>query len=88
MEFKKLPAMSAVWTTYLQLRPLQPFNFEPRSWPTYFKCFRNACGLKEKDRAYQVNSLIYTMSDKADDILSSMTLLNEEQMDYDAVRGL
>lgn len=45
-----------------------------------------ASGLKEKDGAYQVNSLIYTMGDKADDILSSLQLTDEKEKDFEEVK--
>lgn len=69
------------------ITPLGPFDFEPSSWPTWikrFERFRIASGLKEKDGAYQVNSLIYTMGEKADNILSSLQLTEEK--DFDEVK--
>lgn len=71
------------------ITPPGPFNFEPSSWPAWikrFEHFRLASGLKDKDGAYQVNSLIYTMGDRADDILSSLRLAEDEQNDYDQVK--
>lgn len=71
------------------ITPLGPFDFEPSSWPTWikrFERFRIASGLKEKDGAYQVNSLIYTMGEKADNILSSLQLTEEKEKDFDEVK--
>ena len=71
--------------------PPGPFDFEPNSWPAWikrFEPFRLASGLKEKDKAYQVNSLIYTMGDKDDDILSLLQLAEDKQNDYDEVKML
>ncbi|KAF7646652.1 hypothetical protein LDENG_00184280 [Lucifuga dentata] len=45
-----------------------------------------ASGLKGKDGEYQVNSLIYTMGDKADDILTSLQLSAEKQKVYEEVK--
>lgn len=82
---QKAHSMDHIFT----VTPPGPFNFEPRSWPawiTWFERFRVASGLKEKDGAYQVNSLIYKMGDKADDILSSLQLTEEKQKENDEVK--
>ncbi|KAJ7998092.1 hypothetical protein DPEC_G00218970 [Dallia pectoralis] len=68
------------------ITPPGPFDFEPSSWPAWikrFERFRMAPGLKEKDGAYQVNSLNYTMGDKADDILSALQLTDEKEEDFE-----
>ena len=62
----------------------------PDEWPRWmrkFERFRIASGLCEKSEANQVNTLIYTMGESADDILSSMGLSDEEKSNYDAVKG-
>ena len=46
-----------------------------------------ASGLNKKDEANQVNVLIYTMGDLADDILSSMGLSEENKSKYDVVKS-
>ena len=48
--------------------------------------FRQASGLSSKGEESQVNTLIYTMGDKADDILSSFGLSEENQKKYSVVR--
>ena len=62
---------------------------QPDSWPRWirrFERFRQASGLSSKGEESQVNTLIYTMGDKADDILSSFGLSEENQKKYSVVR--
>lgn len=47
--------------------------------------FRLALGVKVKDAAYQVSSLIHTMGDKANDILTSLQLDDAKLNDYHEV---
>ena len=66
-----------------QVPPPKSFNFvNPEEWPNwirYFERFRQASGLSEKSSANQVNTLIYTMGDHADNILSLFSLSEEEK---------
>ncbi|CAK6984777.1 hypothetical protein LDENG_00184280, partial [Scomber scombrus] len=69
--------------------PPEVFDFEPSSWHTWFRRFerfRTASGLASKEGDHQVNSLVYIMGDKADDILSSLPLTPEQLKDYEAVK--
>jgi len=63
------------------------FNFNrPEEWPQWirkFERFRQASGLYSKDDAKQVNTLIYSMGDAADDILSSMDLSEGDKKKYE-----
>ena len=72
-----------------QVPPPKPFNFtKPEEWPNWirrFERFRQASGLSEKSQANQVNTLVYTMGDVADDILSSFGLSEEDKTKYDVV---
>ena len=72
-----------------QVAPPKPFNFtNPEEWPKWFRRFerfRQASGLSEKSSANQVNTLVYTMGDNADDILSSFGLSEEDKAKYDTV---
>ena len=54
-------------------------------WSTCFERFRQASGLKDKDDEAQVNTLIYSMGDEADDILQSFGLSEEGSKKYDTV---
>ena len=62
--------------------PPEPFTFSrPEEWIKWsrrFERFRQASGLKDKDDEAQVNTLIYSMGDEADDILRSFGLSGED----------
>ena len=45
-----------------------------------------ASGLSQRDGEVQVSTLIYAVGDQADDILRSITLMEEERKTYDIVR--
>ena len=71
--------------------PPKSFNFsKPEEWPKWFRRFqrfRQASGLTDKSEENQVNTLVYTMGDVADDILASFRLSDEEKKKYDTVVG-
>ena len=73
-----------------QISPPENFNFRKTDdWPKWirrFERFRLASGLVEKDEESQVNALIYTMGDEADDVLSSFSLTEEERKKYKTVK--
>ena len=73
-----------------QITAPENFNFNrPEDWPRWvrkFERFRQASGLSEKEEASQVNALIYTMGDAADDILSSLGLSEEDKEKYKVVK--
>ena len=58
--------------------PPEPFDFStPDEWPKWlrrFQRFRMASGLASEEEETQVNTMIYCMGDKADDILRSFQL--------------
>ena len=72
-----------------QVAPPEPFTFSrPEEWTRWsrrFERFRQASGLKEKDDEAQVNTLIYSMGDEADDILRSFGLSEPDSKKYDVV---
>ena len=51
-----------------------------------FDRFREASALFAKPEERQVNTLIYSMGDKADDILASFGLSDDDQKNYSIVR--
>ena len=53
-------------------------------WSRRFERFRLASGLAEK---VQVNTLIYSMGDEADDILCSFALSEADSKQYATVKG-
>ena len=66
------------------------FNFsQPQEWPKWiwhFERFRIAAELIVKDEEAQVNMLIYTMGDEADDILRSFKLSDADTKKYSVVK--
>eukprot|EP00731_Ephydatia_muelleri_P017556 Em0010g654a len=73
-----------------QLPAVECFDFgKPGDWPSWvrrFERFREASGLKEKEEEAQVSALIYMMGDKAEDILHSFGLKDEDKKKYKVVR--
>ena len=64
-----------------QIPAIEAFDFStPTEWPNWIRCFerfRNASGIAEKSKESQKDTLIYSMEDKADDILQSFNLSKE-----------
>ena len=56
-----------------QIPAIKAFDLStPIEWPNWFRCFeqfRNASGIAEKSEESQVDTLIYSMGDKVDNIL-------------------
>ena len=84
-------AASTTPTASYQVTPPEPFSFsKPEEWPKWsrrFERFRNASGLNDKPDPTQVNTLIYSMGDQADDILGSFGLSEEESSRYETVKA-
>ena len=58
-----------------QIPAIEAFEFTPTEWPNWICCFerfRNASGIADKPQESQIDTLIYSMGDKADDILQSL----------------
>ena len=72
-------------------QPPESFTFSrPEEWPNwarYFERFRSASGLSTKGEVVQVNTLLYSMGDEADDILRSFKLSSDELKKYDTVKA-
>ena len=72
-----------------QLSAPDQFDFtKPSQWPTWlqrFERFRRASKLSDDPQPRQVDSLIYTMGEKAEDIFKSFNLSDEDSVDYDVV---
>ena len=73
-----------------QIKPIEPFNFKrPEEWPQWirrFERFRVASGLSSKSEVNQVNTLVYSMGAKADDIFQSFNLGEEQAKVYNTVK--
>ena len=74
-----------------QITPPETFNFaRPEEWPKWirrFERFRQASDLSSKTEESQVNTLMYSMGDQADDILRSFALPEADQKKYETVRN-
>lgn len=77
-------------TASYQVLPPDPLNFtKPEEWPKWirrFERFRIVSGLQEKSEEIQVNTLIYSMGNEADDILRSFKLSEDHGKEYDVVK--
>ena len=66
-----------------QISPPEKFDFSgPEEWPKWFRRFerfRVASNLTEKSEENQVNILVYSMGDAADDILITLGLTAENK---------
>ena len=74
--------------TAYQIPAMQTFSFkseEWRSWLRRFERFRQATGLKEKSEETQINTLVYSMGDKAEDLLQTFALSEEDAKKYSKV---
>ncbi|GBM60645.1 hypothetical protein AVEN_73317-1 [Araneus ventricosus] len=73
----------------LHINPPENFTFStPCNWSKWkmrFERYRIASGLSTKTGNEQVNSLLYIMGEKAEDIFSSFGLFETEQDDFDIV---
>ena len=82
--------MAATAATYQVSLPEQ-FNFscpeEWLKWARRFERFRKASGLDAKDEEAQINTLVYSMGDEADDILRSFKLSVEDAKKCDTVKA-
>ena len=81
---------STAMAATFQVAAPEPFNFSrPEEWTKWirrFERFRMVSGLKAKGEEAQVNTLIYSMGDEADDILRSFTLSEEDRKKYSPVK--
>lgn len=65
---------------------------QPGQWPKWIRRFtryKTVSGLEEKPGRVQVDTLlIYTMGDKAEDILATIKLSLEDSENFDIIRDL
>ena len=73
----------------IQLKTPEPFDFNnPDSWSKWkrrFEQFREASGLSGESETRQVSTLLYTMGENADNVLTSTRITSEERKKYDTV---
>ena len=72
------------------IAPPKQFEFsQPNSWHVWikrFERFRLASGLSEQDESTQIAALVYSMGSKAETVLASFTLKEDERKAYDSVK--
>ena len=72
-----------------QVTPPEKFSFKPEEWPKWiqrFQRFHKASGLDKQSSENQVNTLIYTMGEQADDIFISFEFTAEQEKSYEEVK--
>ncbi|CAL8134117.1 unnamed protein product [Orchesella dallaii] len=72
----------------LQLQMPTPFSFEPKDWPQWkrrFSHYHLLSKLNKEEPEYQVHALVYAMGERADEILASLNITEDEKKDYDVV---
>ena len=60
---------------------------KPEEWAKWIRRFRQASGLSTKAETDQVNTLVYSMGDEADDILQSLSLNDEDSATFNSVKA-
>ncbi|KAH6929954.1 hypothetical protein HPB50_007223 [Hyalomma asiaticum] len=77
------PQQGKMATSSFQCKPPEEFTFtNPSEWPQWkrrFERFRIVSGLASKCSVEQVYALVYFMGDKAEDILASLKLTDEQK---------
>lgn len=77
-------------TSVFACQPPEPFDFtKTEDWPRWkqrFERFRAVSGLHNKPATEQVNTLIYCMGEKAEDILLSLRITADQSLQYEAVK--
>ena len=71
-----------------QMSPPEEFS-KPTEWIKWirrFERFRSSSGLSKRDEESQVNTLLYSMGSKSDDILVTFGLTTEDSKKYDVVK--
>ncbi|KAL1417360.1 hypothetical protein MTO96_003247 [Rhipicephalus appendiculatus] len=69
----------------IQLQPPQAFSFIAEQWSAWkrrWERFRTASGLHHQPDTDQINSLIYIMGDKAEDVLTALCLTTANAKKY------
>ena len=73
-----------------QISPPEEFDFsKPTEWIKWirrFERFRSASGLSKIDEESQVNTLVYSMGSKSNDILATFGLTTKDSKKYDVVK--
>ena len=84
------PVVQQIHMASYQVPPPEKLNYKPEEWSRWikrFERFQKANRLDQKDGKSQVNTLIYLMGEKADDIVVSFGLTTEEAKQHSVVKG-
>ena len=82
------PVLLSTQIVMAEIRITPPENFtfsRPEEWTKWIRRFRQASGLAEKEQTSQIHTLIYTMGDEAEDVLTSFRLTEEQGKSYTTV---
>ena len=74
---------------HYQVKPPEKFSFKSEEWTKWikrFERFRIASGLDLQYEENQVNALIYSIGEEAEDIIVSLHLNDEEAGEYATVK--
>ena len=83
-------AVQAVSVANYQVPPPEKFSFKPEEWTRWirrFERFRKATGMDQKSGENQVNTLVYSMGEEADDIMVSFGLTAGDAKQYELVKN-
>ena len=70
--------------------PPEKFSFKPEDWTRWirrFERFRKVTGLDQKSGENQVNTLVHSMGEEADDIMVSFGLTADDAKQYELVKN-
>ena len=77
------------WEMSFTVKAPDKFSYKAEEWPQWirrFERYRLASDLAEKESPVQVNTLIYCLGEKSEDILASFRLSAEDSGKYDVVK--
>ena len=81
---------SSVRGSSYQIQPPGEFDFtHPEQWSRWIQRFERFCsasGLKARDEERQVNTLVYSMREKSEDIMTTFNLTGDNAKKYDSVK--
>ena len=81
---------SSVQGSSYQIQPPGEFDFtHPEQWSKWIQRFERFCsasGLKARDEETQVNTLLYSMGEKSEDIMTTFNLTGDNAKKYDSVK--
>jgi len=74
---------------WIHFQTPEKFNFRQLDeWPCWRKCFKQFCiasGLSTESQAHQVNTLLFCLGEKAEDLLRSTNITDDKRKEYTSV---